>query len=321
MKSRGKIFRLWLGCVAGIAVVMVLPAHAATLSPDEYRQQLHDFSSRVDQLKDHPEQAAKLERDVPGQVSVGDGGREYSVSYAWLKQELKQFEHSEAKSRSAFLQPIHDHLTSLEKETEDYERAQAAPGPDRPKLQQILDRRDFHKAHGPTWWDIMVERIKRWISGFFERHPIYGRGTDIFQILVYAAIAVAFSMFAIWLKRRLDHPRGDLSREIIPFAPSARGWSSWLAEARAAAKESDWRNAVHLAYWAGISFLEEHGAWKPDRARTPREYLRMLGTRKPQYPTLSALTRNFEVIWYGRGDANAADFNEALQQLEKLGCK
>ena len=168
----------------------------------------------------------------------------------------------------------------------------------------------------------MREKIWRWISNFFERHPIYGNGaTDVLHIVVYVAVCLAFIMFAIWIKRRLDHPREDFAREIIPFSPSARGWTSWLTDARAAAQQGDWRNAVHLAYWAGISFLEEHGAWKPDRARTPREYLRILGTRKPQYPTLSALTRKFEVIWYGSEDAGSADFNEALQQLEKLGCR
>jgi hypothetical protein len=318
MKSCGAILCVWLGCAA--AFTLVLPVHAATLSPTEYRQQLHDFGARLDQLQDHPEQAAKLETDVPDHVSVSDGSSEYSVSYEWLRHQLKQFEHAETKSRSVFLQHIRDRLTSLERAAEGYE-AQASPPSDRQKLEQILARREFKKAHGPNWWDILWDKIQHWFARFFERHPLYGNGNDIFQILVYAAVAVAFSMFAIWLKRRLAHRREDVSREIIPFAPSAKGWGSWLAEARASAHRRDWRNAVHLAYWAGISFLEEHGAWKPDRARTPREYLRILGTRKPQYPTLSALTRNFEVIWYGRRDAHAADFNEALQQLEKLGCK
>jgi len=318
MRSRGAILCGWLAFVAGLTVL--LPARAATLSPDEYRQQLHDFSSRVDLLTDHPEQAARLETDVPDHVSVGDGSRDYSVSYAWLKQQLRQFEHAEPKGRSAFLQHIRDHLKSLEKAAQGYEEAKAASASDQQNLQQILARREFRKAHGPSWWDMMWEKIARWIARFFRKYPM-GHGNDIFQMLVYAAVAVALSIFAIWLKRRLDHPREDFSREIVPFSPSARGWNSWLAGARASAKQGDWRNAVHLAYWAGISFLEEHGAWKPDRARTPREYLRILGTRKPQYPTLSALTRNFEVIWYGRREAHAADFNEALRQLEQLGCK
>ncbi len=78
---------------------------------------------------------------------------------------------------------------------------------------------------------------------------------------------------------------------------------------------------IHLAYWAGISSLESGGAWKPNRARTPREYLRMVGTRSPHHRPLSALTRKFEVVWYGERVAAEADFQETLAQLEQLGCR
>jgi hypothetical protein len=320
MKSCRAMMRIWLGLLA--AIVFSLPAESASISTSEYRRQLQDLNSRVEQLKDHPEAAKQLENDVPDRVTISDGSGEYSLDYHWLKKLVKQFEQADPKTRSAFLERSQDHLKRLDEAAQAYEQSRPASSSDHHKLDEILARREFRKAHGPTWWDILWEKIDRWISDFFQKHPINGSaGTDVLHILVYAAVAVAFSLFAIWIKRRLDRPRQDFTREIIPFAPSAKAWSSWLADARAAAQEGDWRNGVHLAYWAGISFLEEHGAWKPDRARTPREYLRILGTRKPQYPTLSALTRKFEVIWYGRRDAQAADFSEALQQLEKLGCK
>lgn len=314
------ICRVLLGLL--VSAFFFVPSHAATLSPAEYRRQLDEVSGRIDQLKDQPELAEQIAAGLPDPVSVSDGNREYSLNYDWLKKQLKLLEQADSKNRSVFLEQIHHHLQALDKEAEGFEQAQAASDADHQKLDQILSRREFRKAHGPTWWDIMWEKIERWISDFFERHPILGRGgTDALHILVYGVVAVAFVMFAIWIKRRLSRPHQDFAREIVPFAPSARGWATWLADARAAAQQHDWRNGVHLAYWAGIAFLEEHGAWKPDRARTPREYLRILGTRKPQYPTLSALTRRFEVIWYGRHDAQAADFQETLLQLEKLGCK
>ena len=61
----------------------------------------------------------------------------------------------------------------------------------------------------------------------------------------------------------------------------------------------EWRDAIHLAYWAGISFLERQGFWKPDRARTPREYLR-LSLRSEYRETLRALTQIFELAWYAK---------------------
>jgi hypothetical protein len=102
---------------------------------------------------------------------------------------------------------------------------------------------------------------------------------------------------------------------------SARGWRIWLAEARAAAQSGNWRDAVHLAYWAGISLLETQGAWRPDSARTPREYLRLIPEANPHRPTLSSLTRKFELVWYGGQPADEQVFAQTLEELEKLGCR
>lgn len=320
MKPRFPIFRLWLCLLALLSCSVV--ARAVELSPAEYRQQLHDFDIRVEQLKDHPDQTVKFLAEIPDGVSINDNSHQYSISYAWLKGQLRQFLRADIKTRSTFLQKIQERLHVLDQQAQAYVKADADSGAAKRKLDEILSRREFRKAHGPGALAIWWEKLMRWISKLLNRHSVNGSTTeDLLHILVYVAVAVAFSMFAIWLKRRLDRPRGQFEREIVPFAPSARGWRTWLTEARDAAQQGDWRNGVHLAYWAGISFLEEHGAWRPDRARTPREYLRMLGTRKPEYPTLSALTRKFEIIWYGHREASAADFQETLGQLENLGCR
>lgn len=320
MKARFPILRFWLCLLALLSCSAV--ARAVELSPAEYQQQLHDFDTRVEQLKDHPDQTVKFLAEIPDGVSISDNSHQYSISYAWLKDQLRQFLRAEIKTRSTFLQKIQEHLHVLEQQAQAYVKADADTGAAKRKLDEILARREFRKAHGPSALAIWWEKVMRWISKLLNRHSPNGTTTeDLLHILVYVAVAVAFSMFAIWLKRRLDRPREQFEREIVPFAPSARGWRTWLAEARDAAQQGDWRNGVHLAYWAGIAFLEEHGAWRPDRARTPREYLRMLGTRKPEYPTLSALTGKFEIIWYGHREASAADFQETLGQLEKLGCR
>lgn len=301
------------------AALFFSTAAQAGLSPSEYRQQLQQFSARVEQLKDHPEQAGQLEASVPDSVTVNAGAHEYSFSYDWLKTELKKFEQADAQKRSDLLSPIQQHLQDLDQEAQAFEQTEAAFQANHKKMDEILSRYEFRKSHGPGFLTIWWEKLVRWIVNFFERHPIYGRSG--FDLLIYGVVAVAFIMFIIWIVRRFSRPAGDVTREIIPFAPSSRGWRTWLAEAQASAQQGLWRDGIHLAYWAGISFLEEQGAWRPDRARTPREYLRLLGTRKPQYPALSVLTRKFEVVWYGHRDATAADFQETVGHLENLGCR
>ena len=107
----------------------------------------------------------------------------------------------------------------------------------------------------------------------------------------------------------------------IPFAPSEKHWRSWLADARTAAGNGNWREAIHYAYWAGISNLEESGAWIPDRARTPREYLRLISPNNSRRPVLHDLTKKFELTWYGQLNAQPADYDAVLLDLEKLGCR
>jgi hypothetical protein len=49
--------------------------------------------------------------------------------------------------------------------------------------------------------------------------------------------------------------------------------------------------------------------------------LRLLPSTDANQGTLSSLTRNFEVVWYGTQEADAHAFSETLTQLEKMGCR
>ena len=134
-------------------------------------------------------------------------------------------------------------------------------------------------------------------------------------LAVCAVLGVAY-----WMYRSL---RESANLETImphPVPVSAKQWPLWLQEARAAAARGDFREAVHLTYWSGISFLEAQGAWRPDSARTPREYLRLLPANSERQPALRSLTNRLELVWYGMGDVNSEVFQQSLTELEKLGC-
>ena len=301
----------------------VRPARAESISVTEYRRQLHDIAEKVDALKADPAQAGKLVSEIPDRVSVTTSSGEVSVNYKNLKDDLAAFSHANETKREALLAGIQKYVQALNAAAETYEKPGADAAVARSKLNEILSRHEFNKVKGPTAKDALLARIYRWLSRLLNKLSLRGGSSfDWMQLFIYLLVGAAASLLAIWTVRRLRRPQEELpQREIIPFSPSARGWRTWLAEARALAQKQDWRNAIHLAYWAGISYLEERGAWKPNRARTPREYLRLVGTRASQYPVLAALTRKLEVVWYGYGDAAESDFQETLGQLEKLGCR
>ncbi len=314
--------------VFGLAILgllfFALPARATSLSVAEYRQQLHDLVEKVESLEAHPEQAGEVDSAIPDHVTVSTAAGETTVSYHDLKNDLTVFSKAEPEKRSVLLRQIKNYVQALSSEAEAYDKSRSDPALARDKLNSILSRHEFHNVSSPSVIDMLLSRIFRWLSrlldNIFARR--LGSRFDWLQGLIYVLVAAALILLAVWTIRRLRRPREELpQREIVPFSPSAKGWRSWLAEARALAQKQDWRNAIHLAYWAGISYLEEGGSWKPNRARTPREYLRLLGTRAAHYPALAALTRKFEIIWYGDRTAGESDFQETLGQLERLGCR
>ncbi|HLK52861.1 MAG TPA: DUF4129 domain-containing protein [Candidatus Angelobacter sp.] len=314
------------GSVVFLALILLCwapQAKAESIPISEYRQQLQSIAAKVDALQSHPETAGEIVVSIPDQVVVATSSGAITVKYKSLKDNLAAFAQAKEQERTDLLQEIQTYTQALSTAAEDYEKRDADFTSQHSQLAQILARREFKKVQGPNTKDALLSRIYRWLSRLLSKLAFRGAANfDLIRLIVYLFVGTAITLLLVWTVRRLRQPKPELaSREIIPFSPSARGWRTWLAEARALAQQQDWRNAIHLAYWAGISYLEEHGAWKPNRARTPREYLRLIGTRAAQYPMLAALTRKLETVWYGYGTASEADYQEALSQLEKLGCR
>jgi uncharacterized protein DUF4129 len=297
-------------------------ARAESLSVAAYQQQLQDIVTKVESLESQPENAGTVVASIPDQVSVATNSGEIKVSYKVLKDSLAAVAAADESKRPALLRQAQQYARAMNAAAEEYDKHAADPGLAHQKLGEILSRPEF-KTKGPSAKDALLARIYYWIARWLSKIIFKGQASfDLMRLIIYLVVGAAATLLLLWTIRRLRRPQEDLpQREIIPFAPSARSWRAWLADARTQAQQEDWRNAIHLAYWAGISYLEEHGAWKPNRARTPREYLRLIGKAASQYPVLAALTRKLETVWYGYGTAAEADFHEALGQLEKLGCR
>lgn len=299
-------------------------AAPASISLEAYRMQLQDFRQRIDSLADHPEKAPGVEVSIPDSEPVNTGQGEITVSHRELKESLTAFVRADAQKRKALLGQMQAYMRALQNQAKEYDRSNVNNVEAKAKARDILARREFRRVkETPSLAQLLLAKIFGLILRLLSKLP-FGLGTrfDWFQIFVYVLVATALLAVLIWTLRRLRRSREEpAAREVIPFAPSSRSWRSWLAQARDLARQQDWRGAIHLAYWAGISSLEEHGAWRPNRARTPREYLRLLTSRNLQYPALAALTRKFEIVWYGNRTAGEDDFAETLAQLEQLGCR
>ncbi len=187
----------------------------------------------------------------------------------------------------------------------------------------LADKEYQHAIVRRTLWQRIQERLGNWYNGVLDKlnqaglnSPWIGYGAEILFVL-------ALCIVLVWVFIRLER-QGRFSPALIrpgfgSGAASARDWQLWLQDAREAAQQGDWRSAIHFLYWASISRLESTGLWPADRARTPREYLSLLGQESPQRPALLSLTRSFERTWYAGQQAAQADFHQAEQLASQLG--
>jgi hypothetical protein len=304
----GLVILLWSSCVASLALAALPP-----LSVSAYIAELDRLLLATRELDDHP----RLVFELPPTWRVQTDRRTFDVSTRWLQSDLDEWR---SGHHSAPLGRVADGLRALRAEAVSLQQPAADVSVERGLLARILAGREFQGVHGPT----VIDRIKqRAVELFLELlRPLFRASAipTMGRVVVNALIALAVLMLAFWMYRTL---RGAAAIDTVlpgPLPASARAWPAWLKDARAAADGGDWRAAVHFTYWCGISFLEGQGAWRPDRARTPREYLRVVRSGSDYVPPLTALTRCCELVWYGTEDADADTFAQALAHLKKLGC-
>ena len=285
------------------------------LSLKQYVQALDDSLSALRSLT--PEKAEDLTRNLPSTWHVEVDGNTLEVSTETVREALRKWQKSGESSDLA------DAIESLELL---HERAAAADAPvsnfaaQRASLNGILARREFRNVRGQSWTDRLKQYVEQLLIKWLGRALSTSVIPIISNIVVYGLMIAAVLALAYWMYRSL---RESTRLETIMPAPipvSAKRWPIWLAEARAAAERGDWSDAVHLAYWAGISFLEAQGVWRPDVARTPREYLRLLPSDNPHHPSLRALTTQFEAVWYSMQTADREQFQRTIAELERIGC-
>jgi Domain of unknown function (DUF4129) len=270
--------------------------------------------------KPSEKELAVLRDSLPKQWTVQTTEGTYSISTEFLDKELAAGAAGIAKEwADRRLGEVRNYST----------RGPAWNGASRAELDKILAGSEFVGVRPPGPWELWRERVAAWIGrlldkmfGGIERYPIGG------QILFWTIIAACIGFIGLWLIRFLEgFDRMDtLPAGKIVFA--TKTWQEWVRMAREAAAQGNFREAVHSAYWAGITRLEDSGALPKDRSKTPREYLRLIANpathelaQRPNYrEPLTELTKRLERTWYANRGAGPDDFKETLRQLEVMGC-
>ena len=191
-------------------------------------------------------------------------------------------------------------------------------------LTSILAAKEYKLIKHTTLRERATEWVLKWLDRILDKLIGAGMHFPWLARAIRAAFLAGICFVLIWLLVRIE--RRSRIRSLTDSgpgssAPSARDWQLWLADARRMAEKSAWRDAIHFLYWAVISRLEARHVWPADRARTPREYLRLLSNDDARKQHLRLLTRSFENTWYGGRHADVADYDAAMRVAEELGVK
>ena len=304
-----------------------LAAQGSTANVDliAYRAELDRLAAAVNRLEQHPEEGQAIRDSLPKKWIVNDQGTTYEVSTARLAEDLDHWQKDQWQKDSGkgSLDSLKRRIQALQAEADAFTAGLSPSSSARQKLQQILSRKEFGSADGPTWLDRALGKIAQWIDRLHLHLPSFGRakfpswsGWLIISIVI-GGVCLALA-FVLW--KLITRTQENLELNLSGGEQFHKQSREWVSDALSAARRGDYRSAIRCAYWAAVFRLEELGRWAPNRTLTPREYLRMLPRDHFQRPPLADLTQRFELTWYGYAVATARDFDQVTEQLEKLGC-
>jgi hypothetical protein len=321
----------WLILLFALTVLFPDPAFSQSPNPPAPSRELtlRDYISELDRcsqaLKDTAKDTTTLHgfrASLPAEWIVKSDDERYSVSTEWLSTGLAEFEGNPRASASLLL-PAEKRIAALRNAARELETA--SPLRDlrqvRGRLDKILSAREFAGLRGPSWWDVFQARVREWLFKQFEKlFGHLGRARVAGNVIAWGLILTAAILLAVWAVRLSKRGGRNPNMDLRGARPTGQDWHYWMREAAAAAKHNDYRAAIHAAYWAAVSRMEEVNLLPEDRSRTPRESLRLIQRESSQYAPLKQLTLRFELVWYGYRFATTAEWNDTVQQLEKIGC-
>jgi Domain of unknown function (DUF4129) len=307
---------------SGFCQAANVPSSPQTLSLQAYIAEVDHCSAVVNNPRIDRAAVHELRVSLPTSWTVKAGGQNFDVSTDWLADGLATIE-SDPRGSDETLEQVRQRLATYRKSAQAFEMPDSTSSvqDSRAKLNKIFSTGEFQSVQAPSWLEVQRARLYAWIIRQLAKLlGRMGRPRSIGNVIAWIVIALASLLLLLWAARATIRAGKRPEMDLRGAAALGRDWHHWLREAREAAGRGDYRSAIHAAYWAAVARLEETNSLPEDRSRTPRESLRLVRKESAEYAPLSQLTRRFELVWYGYRSATPADWNEAMQQLEILGC-
>ena len=296
----------------------------ASLDLPGYITELGRWSVLVHSLREHPEQAGSLRKQLPKRGAVAVRGQRFQVSTGWLAAALDHLA-SDPKLATSTSRELEDRLQLMLQDSRDLaEISEPPPIQARAKLNEILKRCEFRSVHAASaqeeLWDRLMDWLWKLVDKLFNRVGSHPDATRVFLWGTVIALGLVFLGWLIYSIANVPFSTLSFRRKHLPPPEEepAGTWNEWVQQARAAAARGDYRDAVRIIYGAAVRRIAEAGTWQVDPARTHREYVRLLPPDSVQRPRFLAITSCFELVWYGSAKASATEYEAVLAELESL---
>jgi len=321
-----QLHRLLLPIVA-LALSAVTVAAAPAQSGDEPIP-LDTFAAQMDRLvadldaADRPHTISAIAAALPDAWHVTADADRIDVSARWLRAALE-----EAAGQPNTWPSVRPALRRRLLDIRDEARAAAALATSRAHTEaraavgKILAREEFRQSAASRWREQLQQRVGEWMEDLWARlGGGQGSGRRLGTALAWAASLAALGALGFWLVRSMTERAVGVPLNLAEAAARRPRARDFALRALSAARAGNPRETVRLAYAAALVRLEEQGVWRVDAARTPREYLPLLGPADHRRPSMLDLTRRFEQIWYGNRPVGDDEAARVTAHLEDLGC-
>lgn len=311
----------WLPLHAQLPAQAPRPAPGAPLE----RATLADYTHQVKELRAMAAACAQ-KADACATAAVADQrvtlspGQSFDARYEWFSAAMASAKTRSDSARAAEMMAVKQRL--------DAELADATTPLEPPvkfsaarrQADVILADREFQSVDQSSLWDRFLTWLGDWIGRALVSVAAFGKRSPwIGPLIEWSLAGLAGALLLAWVLRTMRRQRLSLRLETAGRMEAAEERVlNWLREAEQQAERGAFRDAVHCLYWASITLLEGRRLWHPDRARTPREYLRLLDTASAAAGLLRRQTASFESIWYGLRPAEQWDYDQALTLHRQL---
>lgn len=169
-------------------------------------------------------------------------------------------------------------------------------------VDEVLARPEYRPSR-PS----LLDRVWGWVLDQLGRllDALGAQGGNLVAWAVVLIILAVFVAVAVWFLRGV---RADPDVVDPVTGAIGRTGADWAAEAAGHEHAGRWREALRCRYRGLIAELAVAGLVEEAPGRTTGEYLAELRAGLPGAdPGATALTRDFEAVWYGSAPASGQD--------------